>query len=67
MCALNSPINLMAGEVASVSDDYEERIREDWRYTYRAWDAADDRRRFEREQDSIRLGFESARLVRCYI
>lgn len=57
----------MAGEVASVSDDYEERIREDWRYTYRAWDAADDRRRFEREQDSIRLGFESARLVRCYI
>jgi hypothetical protein len=47
-----------------MSDDYEERIREDWYYTYKAWDAADDRRRLERQSEITRLGAEGARLER---
>lgn len=47
-----------------MSDDYEERTREDWFYTYKAWDAAHDRRRAEREHEITRLGVEGARLGR---
>ena len=54
----------ISNERSPMSDDYEERIREDWYYTYKAWDAADDRRRAEREHEITRLGVEGARLGR---
>jgi hypothetical protein len=47
-----------------MSDDHEERIREDWYYTYKAWDAADDKRSLERQNEITRLGAEGARLER---
>jgi hypothetical protein len=47
-----------------MSDDYEDRIREDWRYTYKVWDAADDQRRLEREHEITRHSAEGARLDR---
>jgi hypothetical protein len=33
-----------------------------WYYTYKAWDAAGDRRRLERQNEITRLGVEGARL-----
>ncbi|HEX3494138.1 MAG TPA: hypothetical protein VHT48_01995 [Methylocella sp.] len=47
-----------------MGDDREERIRDDWYHTYKSWDAADDRRRVERENQITRLGLEGARLGR---
>ena len=47
-----------------MSDDHEERIREDWYYTYKAWDAADDKCSLERQNEITRLGAEGARLER---
>jgi hypothetical protein len=48
-----------------MNDDYEERVRQDWYYTYKTWDAADDRRRLERENETSRLGIEGTRLGRA--
>lgn len=42
-----------------MSDDYEERIRQDRYYTYKAWDTADDRRRLERQNEITRLGLKA--------